>query len=204
MTVTEASAPPRGTAGTLVAWWAVAGALFVAAPAPPPGPLASAEDEAIFQRQVEQTVAATRRWQDERGDFRLPWEQASGHLAIVIDGVGDELHLFDQLLALRFPLTFVVRPGAVYAAGVRLRARADRRRPRQVVDEAPEGLRLDADSGDAIAMALWAAADQARTAPTVVLTRPSQTVVEALRAEIPRLFQAGVAVFPLSEALERR
>lgn len=304
MTVTEASAPPRGTAGTLVAWWAVAGALFVAAPAPPAGPLASAEDEVIFRRQVEQTVAATRRWQDERGDLWLPWEQASGHLAIVIDDVGRELHLFDQLLALRFPLTFSVLPGAVYAAGAQLRLRSDRRRPREILLHLPcepldpAAMRADAEArelflraGDppdqlrgaleaaleripaavgvnnhmgsrltaeraamdalmpvlrarglffldsrttphsqglaaaeaagvraigrdvfldhdprpeAILAQMRQAAVRARDRPTVVIAHPSEVVVETLRAELPRLFREGIAVYPLSEVLARR
>jgi hypothetical protein len=290
--------------GSLVAWWAVAGALFVAAPAPPAGPLATAEDEAIFRRQVEQTVAATGRWQDERGDLRLPWEQATGHLAIVIDDVGRELHLFDQLLALRFPLSFSVLPGAVYAAGAQLRLRGDRRRPREIllhlpcepvdpaamradgeareqflrVGDPPEhlrgslaaaleriptavgvnnhmGSRLTADRSamdalmpvlrarglyfldswttphsqglaaaeaagvralgrdvfldhdprpEAILAQMRLAAARARQSPTVVIAHPSEAVVETLRAELPRLFREGIAVFPLSEVLAHR
>lgn len=300
----DASAPPRGTAGSLVAWWIVAGALFVAAPAPPPAPLAAAEDEVIFRRQVEQTVAATRRWQDERGDLRQPWDQARGHLALVIDDVGRELHLFDQLLALRFPLTFSVLPGAVYAAGAQLRLRGDRRRPREILLHLPcepldpAAMRADAEAreqflraGDppdqlrrsleaaleripaavgvnnhmgsrltaerpamdalmpvlrerglffldswttphsqglaaaesagvralgrdvfldhdprpeAILAQMRQAAARARQSPTVVIAHPSEAVVEVLRAELPRLFREGIAVYPLSEVLARR
>jgi polysaccharide deacetylase 2 family uncharacterized protein YibQ len=129
--------PPRWARTSLVAWWVVAAALFFLAPAPPPGPLETAEDAAIFHRQLEQTVARTRRWQDARGDLTIPWQDARGHLALVIDDVGRELHLFDQLLALRFPLTFSVLPGAVYAAGVQVRLRGDRRRPREILLHLP-------------------------------------------------------------------
>lgn len=300
----DESAPPRGTTGSLVAWWFAAAALFYAAPAPPAGAPASAEDEAIFARQVERTVAATGRWQAERGDLLLPWEQARGHLAIVIDDVGRELHLLDQLLALRFPLTFSVLPGAVYAAGAQLRLRGDRRRPREILLHLPcepldpaamragaeareqflhagdppaqlrgaleaaleriptavgvnnhMGSRLTAErpamdalmpvlrarglffldswttphsQGQAAAEAagvraigrdvfldhdprpeailaqMRQAAARARRSPTVVIAHPSQAVVETLRAELPRLFREGIAVYPLSEVLARR
>lgn len=129
--------PPPWARASLIAWWVVAAALFWLAPAPPPAPLAAVEDEAIFQRQLDQTVARTRRWQDSRGDLWIPWEKARGHLAIVIDDVGRELHYFDQLLALRFPLTFSVVPGGVYAVGAQLRLRGDRRRPREILLHLP-------------------------------------------------------------------
>ncbi len=122
---------------SLAVWMAVAGLLLLLAPPPPPPPVTTAEDEAIFQRTVDQTVEKTRRWQQERGDQTLAWDQASGHLAIVIDDVGRELHLFEQLLALRFPLTFSVLPGAVYAPGAQLRLRADRRRYREILLHLP-------------------------------------------------------------------
>lgn len=130
-------APPGWAWRWLAGWWLAAGALFIAAPAPPPSPLTSPEDEAIYQRLVDQNVARTRRWQETRGDLSLPWEEARGHMAVVIDDVGRELHLFEQLLALRFPLTFSVLPGSVYAAGVQLRLRADRRRPREILLHLP-------------------------------------------------------------------
>lgn len=120
--------------------WCLAAALLLwLAPPPPPPPVTSAEDEAIFQRTVDQTVEKTRRWQQERGDQTLEWDEARGHLAVVIEGVGGELHLFEQLHALRFPLTFSVVPDAVYAAGAQLRLRADRRRPREILLHLPEG-----------------------------------------------------------------
>ncbi len=130
-------APPRWVWWWLAGWWLAAGALFVVAQAPPPSPLTSPEDEAIYQRLVDQNVARTRRWQETRGDLSLPWGEARGHMAVVIDDVGRELHLFEQLLALRFPLTFSVLPGSVYAAGVQLRLRADRRRPREILLHLP-------------------------------------------------------------------
>ncbi|WAS93871.1 divergent polysaccharide deacetylase family protein [Nannocystis punicea] len=282
----------------------LAAALFWLAPAPPLAPLAAAEDEAIFQRQLDETVARTRRWQDSRGDLTIPWDQARGHLAIVIDDIGRELHYFDQLLALRFPLTFSVVPGGVYAVGAQLRLRSDRRRPREILLHLPSepldaakmtggpeareqflrvdatadqlraalraaldrvpvavgvnnhmGSRLTADRAamdalmpelrarglffldsrttvhsqglaaadaagvpalgrdvfldhdprpNAILAQLQQAAARAREAPTVVIAHPSQEVVEALRAELPRLYRDGIGVFPLREILARR
>jgi polysaccharide deacetylase 2 family uncharacterized protein YibQ len=122
---------------SLALWCLTAALLLWLAPPPPPPPVTSAEDEAIFQRTVDQTVERTRRWQHERGDQTIEWDQARGHLAIVIDDVGSELHLFEQLHALRFPLTFSVLPGAVYAPGAQLRLRADRRRPREILLHLP-------------------------------------------------------------------
>lgn len=288
---------------SLAGWWALAAALFFVAPAPPTAPLTTSEDEAIFRRQVEQTVARTRRWQETRGDLSLPWDKAQGRLAVVIDDVGRELHLFDQLLALRFPLTFSVLPGSVYAAGAQLRLRGDRRRPREILlhlpgepldaammvggAEAQEqflraadppahlrraleaaleripaasgtnnhmGSRLTADRAamdalmpvlrarglyfldsrttphsqglaaaeaagvpalgrdifldhdprpEAILAQMRKAAAQARKTPTVVIAHPSQEVVDVLRAELPRLFREGIAVYPLGEILAR-
>lgn len=122
---------------SLALWGLTAALLLWLAPPPPPPPVTSPEDEAIFQRTVDQTVEKTRRWQQERGDQTLEWDQARGHLALVIDDVGEELHLFEQLHALRFPLAFTVSPGAVYAPGVQLRLRADRRRPREILLHLP-------------------------------------------------------------------
>ena len=122
---------------SLVAWIAVAGLLLLFAPPPPPPPVTTPELEAIFQRTVDQTVERTRIWQLERGDQTIAWHDARGHLAIVIDDVGRELHLFEQLHALRFPLTFSVLPGSVYAAGAQLRLRADRRRYREILLHLP-------------------------------------------------------------------
>lgn len=171
---------PRWALPLLGLWWASALLLFVAAPAPPEPPLTTAEDEAIFQRQVAQTVARTQEWQAARGDRTIPWEEARGHLAVVIDDVGRELHLFDQLLALRFPLTFSVLPGSVYAAGVQLRVRADRRRPREILLHLPgepldpSAMRADAeaqeeflragDSPESLQKALLRALDHVPTA----------------------------------------
>ena len=127
---------------SLAAWVALAGLLLLVTPPPPSPPVTPAEAEAIFQRTVDQTVERARGWQHERGDQRISWDQARGHLAIVIDDVGHELHLFEQLLALRFPLTFSVLPGSVYAAGAQLRLRADRRRAREIL------LHLPCEPGD--------------------------------------------------------
>lgn len=297
----EGSELPRWGRVALVAWWCVAAVLFAVAPAPPTAPLTTGEDEAIFQRQLDQTGERVQRWQDSRGDLSIPWDDARGHLAVVIDDTGRELHLFDRLLALRFPLTFSVLPGAIYSAGVQLRLRGDRRRPREIllhlpcepldpaamragadareqflrVDATAEqlraalhaalervpvavginnhmGSRLTADRAamdalmpvlrarglyfldswttarsvglaaadaagvealgrdifldhdlrpDAILAQLHRAAARARERPTVVIAHPSQEVVEALRAELPRLHRDGIGIYPLSEIL---
>jgi hypothetical protein len=137
---------------SLAAWVVVACLLLLMAPPPPPPPVTTAEDEAIFQRTVDQTVEKTRRWQAERGDQTIAWADAKGHLAIVIDDVGRELHLFEQLLALRFPLSFAVLPGAVYAPGVQLRLRGDRRRPRDILLHLPcepeDAAKMTADAAE--------------------------------------------------------
>jgi polysaccharide deacetylase 2 family uncharacterized protein YibQ len=122
---------------SLAVWVALAGLLLLFAPPPPPPPVTTAEAEAIFQRTVDQTVERARSWQQTRGDQTIAWDQARGHVAIVIDDVGRELHLFDQLLALRFPLTFSVLPGSAYAPGAQLRLRADRRRYREILLHLP-------------------------------------------------------------------
>lgn len=121
----------------LGAWIVVAALLLLVAPPPPPPPITNGEDEAIFQRTVDNTVDKARLWQAERGDRTIAWDDVGGHLAIVITGVGDELHLFEQLLALRFPLGFSVRPDAAYTPGVQLRLRGDRRRPREILLHLP-------------------------------------------------------------------
>ena len=139
---------------SLTLWVALAGLLLLLAPAPPPAPVSTPEDEAIFQRTVDQTVEKARRWQQERGDETIAWDQARGHLAIVIDDVGRELHLLEQLQALRYPLTFSVLPGAVYAPGAQLRLRADRRRYREILlhlpcePEDPAKMREGLESGE--------------------------------------------------------
>ena len=90
-----------------------------------------------MQRAAEIAAAAPRDWKRERGDLTIPWDEAKGHLAIVIDDTGRELHVFEQLLSLRFPLTFAVLPDAVFSAGVQVRLQADRRRYREVLLHLP-------------------------------------------------------------------
>ncbi len=121
----------------LLAWTALACLGFAVAPAPPVAPAMSGEEIAAIQRGLDAIVESTRAWQVERGDLGVPWDQAQGHLAIVIDDVGRELHLFEQLLDLRFALGFSVLPGSIYAAGVQLRLGADRRRPREILLHLP-------------------------------------------------------------------
>lgn len=90
-----------------------------------------------MQRNADLLWRDAQAWQREHGDRSLPWDEAQGHLAIVIDDVGRELHLFEKLLGLRYRLTFSVLPGSIYAPGVQLRLRADRRRYREVMLHLP-------------------------------------------------------------------
>lgn len=121
----------------LLVWIAGACLAFAFAPLPPPVPPMAADEIESTQRAIDRLVADTRNWQSERGDRTLPWDEANGHLAIVIDDVGRELHLMEQLLGLRWQLTFSVLPGAVYAPGAQLRLRADRRRYREIMLHLP-------------------------------------------------------------------
>lgn len=187
--------PPRWAHASLLAWWCAAAALFWLAPPPPPAPLAEPESEAIFQRQVDQTVARTRRWQDSRGDLWIPWAEARGHLAIVIDDVGGELHHFEQLLALRFPLTFSVAPGGVYAAGAQLRLRSDRRRPREILLHLPrEEILHVGDSPELLRAALHAALERVPVAVGVKGPAGSQLTADraAMDALMPALRERGL------------
>ncbi|MEM6995191.1 MAG: divergent polysaccharide deacetylase family protein, partial [Myxococcota bacterium] len=90
-----------------------------------------------MQRAAEIAAEAPRAWRRERGDLSIAWADAEGHLAIVIDDVGRELHVFEQLLSLRFPLTFAVLPGSVFASGVQVRLQSDRRRYREALLHLP-------------------------------------------------------------------
>ncbi len=137
---------PQRLPRSLIAWLTVCGALMLAAPSPPEPPLVSEDEATIMERRTQMVVRDATQWQREHGDRRIPWDEAQGRLAIVIDDVGRELHLFDQLLALRYPLTFSVLPGSVYAPGVQLRLRGDRRRAREVM------LHLPMEPGDATKM----------------------------------------------------
>lgn len=123
--------------GSLLAWIAAACVGFVVAPAPAAPPAMTDEEIGAIQRGIDRVVEDTRAWQRERGDMVRPWAEAEGHLAIIIDDVGRELHLFEQLLGLRFRLTFSVLPGAVYAPGAQLRLRGDRRRYREIMLHLP-------------------------------------------------------------------
>ncbi len=110
---------------------------MLAAPAPPEPPAVTDEQAATMQRTTDLVVREAKAWQRDHGDQGLPWAEAEGHLAIVIDDVGRELHLFEQLHALRYPLTFSVLPGSIYALGVQLRLRGDARRPREIMLHLP-------------------------------------------------------------------
>lgn len=121
----------------LLAWIVIACAAFLLVPPPPEPPPVDAQDQAIRDRMAAWAVRDAEQWTVEEGDRTLPWDQAEGHLAIVIDDVGRELELFDKLLDLRFALSFSVLPGSVYAVGVQQRLQADHRRPRDVLLHLP-------------------------------------------------------------------
>jgi polysaccharide deacetylase 2 family uncharacterized protein YibQ len=140
---------------SLLAWVALCAALVLAAPAPPEPPAITEEQAAVMQRTTDLVVRDTKAWQREHGDQVIAWDEAEGHLAIVIDDVGRELHLFEQLLALRHPLTFSVLPGSIYALGVQLRLRGDARRPREIM------LHLPMEPADPAMMLAGAEADEA-------------------------------------------
>jgi hypothetical protein len=121
----------------LLVWVAMGCALFLLMAPPPEPPAVDPQDAAVRERMAAWAVRDAERWQVESGDVTIPWEQADGHLAIVIDDVGRELELFDKLLALRFRLSFSVLPGSIFAMGVQQRLRADTRRPREILLHMP-------------------------------------------------------------------
>ncbi|MFV8750690.1 divergent polysaccharide deacetylase family protein [Nannocystaceae bacterium ST9] len=138
----------------LVAWVGLAGALFLLADPPPEPPAVGPDDQAIRDRMSAWAVRDAEQWTEADGDLTIPWAKAEGHMVIVIDDVGRELDLFEDLLALRFPLTFSVLPGSIYASGVQQRLLADDRRPREILlhlpmeplDPAP--MQLDVEAGE--------------------------------------------------------
>lgn len=122
---------------SLIAWIGVALLAFWFTPGPPSAPATSQDEEAIRQRLNDWAVRDAQRWHRERGDHTIEWDQADGHLAIVIDDVGRELVWFERLVALRWRLTFAILPGSPYAAGSQLRLAEDHRRYREVILHLP-------------------------------------------------------------------
>ncbi len=135
--VTKVAVEPEKPGLGLPLWIIAAAILLWVAPRPPEAPDQRPEDVAAMQRTTDFVVRDAKQWQRDHGDRSLPWAQAEGHLAIVIDDVGRELHVLEKLIALRYRLTFSVLPGSVYAAGAQLRAAADRRRYREVLLHLP-------------------------------------------------------------------
>ena len=115
----------------------IACAAFLMVPEPPEPPVVNADEQAIRERMADWAVRDAEQWTGDEGDLTIPWSEAEGHLAIVIDDVGRELDLFDKLLALRFRLSFGVLPGAIFAEGVQQRLQADDRRPREILLHLP-------------------------------------------------------------------
>jgi polysaccharide deacetylase 2 family uncharacterized protein YibQ len=135
--VVSASRAPGLATLLLLAWIVIACAMFLLVSAPPEAPPVDPQDAAIRDRMAAWAVRDAEQWTRESGDLTIPWTEADGHLAIVIDDVGRELELFDKLLALRFELSFSVLPGAIFAAGVQQRLRIDSRRPREILLHLP-------------------------------------------------------------------
>lgn len=53
---------------------------------------------------------------EEQAMASIPWANANGHLAIVIDDVGRDMDELEALLSLEIPLTFSILPDAPYTA----------------------------------------------------------------------------------------
>ncbi|WP_181234001.1 divergent polysaccharide deacetylase family protein [Enhygromyxa salina] len=121
----------------LLIWVILAGALFLLVSSPPEPRPVDPRDQAIRDRMAAWAVRDAEQWSADEGDLTLAWDQADGHLAIVIDDVGRELDLFEKLLALRFELSFSVLPDSIFADGVQQRLRADHRRPREILLHVP-------------------------------------------------------------------
>ena len=127
----------RQVGWTLPLWVALACIGFLWAPKPPERPAPTEAELAADRRAEAIALRDTTRWQEERGDRAQPWDEADGHMAIVIDDVGRELHILEKLLSLRYRLTFAVLPGSVYAMGSQLRLQHDRRRYREILIHLP-------------------------------------------------------------------
>jgi len=121
----------------LLVWLTVAGIALAIAPPPPSSPVLTEAEVAGLQASVDRALELADRWEAARGDRRPPAHKVRGQMAIVIDDVGRELHLFEQLYGLRYRLTFSVLPGSVFHRGVQLRLRSDRRRPREILLHLP-------------------------------------------------------------------
>lgn len=144
----------------MVAWVALAGAGMLLVAPPPEPPTSGPDDQAIRDRMAQWAVRDAEQWTEREGDQTIPWDDAQGHLAIVIDDVGRELDSFEGLLDLRYALTFSVLPNSVYTAGVQQRLRLDERRPREILLHLPmEPLDPDAMQADAAAGEIFLLAD---------------------------------------------
>lgn len=75
--------------------------------------------------------------EDGDRDVLLRWQEARGHLAIVIDDVGRDLGAFECLFELPYPLTFAVLPRSRYAETIQARIVGRSARPREVFVHLP-------------------------------------------------------------------
>lgn len=132
----------------LLTWVGLGGGMYLMFADTPDPPAVDEREQAIRARMAEWAVRDAEQWTEASGDQTVPWTEARGHLAIVIDDTGRELELFEKLLALRYPLSFSVLPHSTYAPGVQQRLEADDRRPREILLHIPmEPLDPDAMDG---------------------------------------------------------
>lgn len=125
-------------------WLCLCGALFWWAPRAEELPAVGPDEDAIFERQQELARRDAVVWREVYGDRTLPWDEARGHLAIVIDDVGRELLYTERLMSLPYPLTFSLVPDGRYSAGTQARLLQDHRRPREIMLHLPmEPLRAE-------------------------------------------------------------
>jgi len=121
----------------LMVWLAVSVPLFWWAPRAPEAPAVTTLERSVEARGQELARRDAIAWNAIHGDRRLPWDEAKGHLSIVIDDVGREIIYTERLLALPFQLTFSIVPGGIFADGVQVRATQDRRRYRELMLHLP-------------------------------------------------------------------
>jgi polysaccharide deacetylase 2 family uncharacterized protein YibQ len=121
----------------LLAWVAIACVAFWVTREAPAPPIETREDQQVRKRQLAWVARDVRRFDTEQADRIRPWDEAEGHLVIVIDDVGRELVAFERLQALRYRVTFSILPGSPYAMGSQLRLGDDPRRPRDVLLHLP-------------------------------------------------------------------
>lgn len=196
----------------LLGWTVMAGATILLMTAPPEAPTVDPQEQAIRDRMAAWAVRDAEQWDEQDGDLTLAWDEARGHLAIVIDDTGRELELFEKLLALRFELSFSVLPGSPYTAGVQQRLAEDQRRPREILlhlpmepldpaamsgPDADEDFLLASDSPERLRAKLRAAIERVPAATGINNHMGSRLTAErrAMDALMPVLRERGMYFF---------